>query len=59
MQKSKDETSEKLAIIEQNESVKEQMKVTEARLSFLLNKVQSDEDARSLQIGLFKNIVIC
>ena len=53
VQKSKDEASEKLAIIEQNDAIKESMKVTEARLSFLLNKIQSDDDARILQTGAY------
>jgi hypothetical protein len=48
-QKLKEESREKVKLGEENEQLKEKNKLLETRLSFLLNKVQLDEEARVIQ----------
>jgi hypothetical protein len=48
-QKAKDEAKEKVKAIEECEVYIEKNKTLESRLSFLLNKVQADEEARIIQ----------
>lgn len=48
-QKLKEESREKVKLGEENEQFKEKNKLLETRLSFLLNKVQLDEEARVIQ----------
>ena len=48
-QKSKEEASAKVKALEEIEQLNEKNKAMEARLSFLLNKVQSDEENRVIQ----------
>ena len=47
--KSKEEALLKVKALEEVEQLTEKVKTTESRLSFLLNKVQADEEARILQ----------
>lgn len=48
-QKSKDEAALKVKAMEECEQLTEKLKTMDARLSFLLNKVQADEESRVIQ----------
>ncbi len=54
-QKAKEEAQEKVKFEELCEQMKEKITVTESRLSFLLNKVQMDEEAWSHKRKIGRN----
>lgn len=49
-QQSKEETSDKIKAREECEQLQEKLRIMESRLSFLLNKVQMDEEARVVEV---------
>ena len=54
--KSKEDSSERLSLLDQLDTLKNEKKVSEARLSLLVSKIQQDEDARILYINDIKKL---